>query len=176
MVLLACSKIDLSRPARGAGFRAVAGKAKSIEVNTVAALERSVRHMIDVFGERYPNGSDYLARLEALKMADPLDEAALEALRSEALLAHPEMQFEKLLLVRRRYGASLTLNYHCYVGLGKAKCEQELVALSPPRPGGVPWAKRRAPRRWLPRALGSAHHANRLLALLTPTAWRAVWC
>ena len=90
----------------------------------------AIEDLVGTFGPRYPNGRQYLSRLDALskdlkrleeKAQDgqvPLDaerkpvEEALAALAREALLANPLLDFDRLLLVQRgEKGPALGLPY-----------------------------------------------------------------
>ena len=78
------------------------------------ALDMALRDLIAMFGDRYPKGAAYLARVEALrkthaelagdsKAKTRLDKlmADFRSLRREALLANPLLGFDRVLLVRR---------------------------------------------------------------------------
>ncbi len=79
-------------------------------------LRMAITDLAETFGPKYPDGGQYLARLSTLEesfesiLAGLLqgNEAALEqaqallALRREALLANPLLDFERLLVVKRR--------------------------------------------------------------------------
>ena len=103
----------------------------------VKALRLAIEDLIATFGDRYPNGAKYLSRLEALEKAEAGADAAAErqTLRSEALLANPLLDFDGLLLVRRRKHDGMFVN-------GSARWypregfDDELVLLSPVRPDG----------------------------------------
>ena len=87
--------------------------AKLGEIN-IPAVRRAVGDLIETFGEKYPKGAEYLRRLDAMEKAlaaassasattDRQTDAVAEflALRREALLANPLLDFEKLLVVKR---------------------------------------------------------------------------
>lgn len=79
------------------------------------AMRRAIKDLGDTFGERYPNGAEYLRRLDAyeaglpdlrkrLAEGDPAaekDAAEILAFQREALLANPLLDFDRLLLVKR---------------------------------------------------------------------------
>ena len=86
------------------------------------SLELAIRDLRETFGERYPRGAEFLERLETLKRRQAelgkqhggscpgrsrrRREAAeivrqFEALKADALLANPLLDFERLLLVKR---------------------------------------------------------------------------
>ena len=72
------------------------------EAVNVAALRLSVEQTMKEFGPRYPHGREYLRRLSKLE-ASP-DAAASLDLRREAMLAHPLLDFDKLLFLKRMGG------------------------------------------------------------------------
>jgi formylglycine-generating enzyme required for sulfatase activity len=123
----------------------------------VAAVRRAIQDLIATFGPRYPQGADYLARLQTLDAqlaplaapdgridprnkpaAKPIQQA-LVALQSEALLANPLLDFEKLLLVKRSNSSpklGLPQNWQSNSSLPKSGFRDEIVVLSPVRPDG----------------------------------------
>ena len=82
----------------------------------ITALRLAVQDLIETFGPRYPNGPDYLKRLDALaaqlkqietspgsgKAAAHL-KSSLAALQREALLANPLLDFDRLLVLKREF-------------------------------------------------------------------------
>ena len=77
--------------------------------NSPESLQLAIRDLMETFGKKYSNGEAYLARLDAL-VGRKGSEAALEKLRSEALLANPLLDFDRLLVVRSR-GFDMPANY-----------------------------------------------------------------
>jgi formylglycine-generating enzyme required for sulfatase activity len=125
----------------GAGVPAEEWRALALAVDDLAAT----------FGDRYPAGADYRHRLAALKASH--DEAAGAAggsgrvleriasefrrLRREALLANPLLDFDRLLLVKRRADKmGLPANYQSNSSLDPAGYDNEVAVLSPVRPDG----------------------------------------
>jgi len=119
------------------------------------ALRMAVVDLIDTFRDRYPNGPQYLARLDALERshdalldgaAEPDQEsqakldalaAELDALKQEALLANPLVDFDRLLLVERGEGKlGLPANWQSNSSLPTTGYDNRLAALSPVRPDG----------------------------------------
>jgi len=127
------------------------------------ALRMSIRHLVETFPERYAKRADSLQRLEACEKELPAirqaltryDEAALAraeavlAFRREALLANPLLDFDRLLLVKRRimptkrghgghvpdpYG--LPQNWQSNSSIRSDVWDNELAVLAPVRPGG----------------------------------------
>jgi len=110
-------------------------------------LRLAIDDLIQIFGSRYPKGREYLARLgeiengiaQASGNADRMSDAMrrLDALRQEALLANPLLDFDKLLLVKR--GAKqlgLPQNWQGNCALPRDGYENEIVVLSPVGPQG----------------------------------------
>ncbi len=114
-----------------------------------APLRRGIEDLMESFGAKYPKGRQYLDRLAQLEKtrdaiaADGGEDAArlvrmtgeFHALRSEALLANPLLDFEKLLLIKRRGHLGLPQNWqgNCVM---KGNFDNEIAVLSPARPGG----------------------------------------
>ena len=96
------------------------------------SLRLAIRDLIATFGDRYPNGKQYLARLDAL---DPSDTEAVQQLAQEALLANPLLDFDRLLLIKRRGNLGLPQNWqgNCAMSGG---FDNEIAVLSPVRPDG----------------------------------------
>ena len=110
------------------------------------ALRMAIEGLSADFGDRYPKGNDCLKRLETLRAehdrlppdAKPAQYTALEerfeALKDEALLANPLLDFEKLLLIRRRADSlGLPLNYHGNPDIAPTGYDNTLVTLPMPR-------------------------------------------
>ena len=124
----------------------------------VAALRLAIEDMTETLGPQYPGGPEYLKRLAKLakksntvsvkpsgsgvairtwageegvaKDKSPI-EGTLATLRSDALLAHPALKFDKLLFVKR---TSFTFN--TYQDSQANKEGGNLCVLSPVAPGG----------------------------------------
>ncbi len=85
----------------------------------LASLALAIKDLTDSFGERYPKGKEYLGRLDGIRKGiefltvagDMTGEAVdkriaelrkqFQALRREALLANPLLDFDRILLVKR---------------------------------------------------------------------------
>ncbi len=119
------------------------------------ALRLAVADLTKTYPAKYTKGTSYLARLDALErqavgLADAIgkgDKAAtkkladlgdaLSALRSEALLANPLIDFDKLLLVKRGAGKlGLPQNWVTNASIGRTGYDNEIAVLSPVRPTG----------------------------------------
>ena len=74
------------------------------------ALERSIRHLLEEYGDAYPQGKSFLRRLGQIRTAfisKPQDTALTEAfiqLQREALLANPLLDFDEVIFIRRNVG------------------------------------------------------------------------
>ncbi len=76
----------------------------------VEALRVAIKDTIKTYGRRYDGGEGYLKRLSELEKNQGGD-LALKSLRREAMLAHPELNFDKLLFLKRpsaSYGHTYT--------------------------------------------------------------------
>ena len=118
------------------------------------ALALALADLRETFKGRYPRGPEYLQRLARLRnshdallgvaparadAAPLLEEIARQfrGLRSEALLANPLLDFDRLLLVKRGAGKlGLPMNTYGNSGLEPTGYTNEIAVLSPVRPGG----------------------------------------
>ena len=94
------------------------------------------------FGRRYLRGGDYLAELDALEKAsrsgDRSAAARLGDLRQRALLDNPLLDFDRLILLKRKRGQlGLPTNHQCNSCLKQTGYDNEIAVLSPVRPGGA---------------------------------------
>jgi len=109
--LLLCSFPCISRaqnPAQGDDAKVL------LEGRSLTALRMAIADLVETFGAEYPKGKEYLQRLDALEESlrptpgGPAQDAPLQqaeaflALRREALLANPLLDFDRLLVVKRR--------------------------------------------------------------------------
>lgn len=132
------------------------------ELHRDTGRRRTLRHQLEslrlaitdlrtTHGSRYPRGQEFLTRLETLaKSANAADarrdaglyaqvQADLEQLRREALLANPLLDFDRLLLVKRRatpFVPSLPYNWANNSSLSKTEHDNEIAVLSPVAPSG----------------------------------------
>ena len=105
---------------------------------TTATLRDAVIHLTKSCGDNYPRGAEFLRRIEALgPEPEPL---ALAALRREALLANPLLDFGKLMFLRRdEKSPSLGLprNWQGNCSLPRSGFKDSIAILENPREGGV---------------------------------------
>ncbi len=114
------------------------------------ALRMAIEDLAHTFPDSYPRGAEFLERLNALKTehdqlpgdAGPEMFASVaerfDALQREALLANPLLDFDRLLMLRRRAGQlGLPLNFNSNSDLPPTGYENTLISLTPPAPGGV---------------------------------------
>ena len=154
--------------------RELAAAAMRVRVSDVAALRRAIDDLRASFEDRYPHGPTFARRLDALDRQRPerlarlgaqdatlddFDRVAtlardLDALRREALLANPLLDFDRLLLVRRRPVGEPRRSQWGERGLGEyiglprqsswgistipnpVSWDNDIVVLSPVRPDG----------------------------------------
>ena len=101
----------------------------------IAALELAVKHLSETFGDKYPNGKAFLAKLNDIRrlaaQGDPQMETLFNQLRRDALLANPLLDFEQLLLIRRsEKQLGLPHNYNANSNLPKKGYDNGLAVLS----------------------------------------------
>ena len=132
------------QPAKRARRRPPARRDAGYELR---CLRRGVEDLIATFGARYPGGRQFLGRIDTLGKAGGRATAerlrALDALKSEALLANPLLRGGRLLLVRRRVRSSadwrqlgLPSNHECNSSLKRTGYDNEIAVLSPIARGG----------------------------------------
>ncbi len=114
------------------------------------ALRLAINDVMETFGSEFPGGQQYLRRLDdlAAKMKELPSEATAElrdvkddlvALRREALLANPLLNFDKLLLVKRNVGSprlGLPQNWESNSSLAKTGYDDQIAVLSAVSPDG----------------------------------------
>ncbi len=118
---------------------------KVVVEGTPTSLRLAIQDLKMTFGARYPKADEFLARLAKIEPAMDKDEGkkAFEELKREALMANPLLDFDKLLLVRRRGSSGMPANWQGNSSLktqdtvdkktGKRRpaFDNELVTLSP---------------------------------------------
>ena len=113
------------------------------------ALRMAIEDLSVDFPDRYRNGDVYLKRLQRLRAEhdrlSPAFDAAkyaaiekrFEELKDEALLANPLLNFDRLLMIRRRADQlGLPNNFNSNPDINPTGYDNTLVTLSPVRPGG----------------------------------------
>jgi len=114
------------------------------------ALRLAIRDLMETYGAEYPNGQQYLGRLDELaakikelsaEVTEEFDtlKDELIALRREALLANPLLNFDRLLLVKRGANSprlGLPQNWESNSSLAKTGYDDQIAALSPISPDG----------------------------------------
>ncbi|MGA2254909.1 MAG: hypothetical protein ABSG53_09620 [Thermoguttaceae bacterium] len=129
--------------------------AQELQRANINALQRAIGDLATTFGDRYPRGKEFLQQAAACEKEASTIEAAIratdakiiqntssvvtkiEALRREALLANPLLNFDKLLLVRRQEGQmGLPQNWQGDCSLPAYGYDNQIAVLSPVRPGG----------------------------------------
>ncbi len=109
----------------------------------IGALRLAIEDTIKTHGPQYPDGPKYLDRLSKLEAeqsaagkagTNELEkvEIALQSLRSEAMFAHPELNFDKLLFLKTGKGGY----GHTYTDQFASSTKGNLCVLSPVKPGG----------------------------------------
>jgi len=117
-------------------------------------LRLAVNDLIETFGRKYPDGQEYLKRLDDLKKArtaalslgensssgkTELNRLARELpkLQYDALLSNPLLDFDELILLKRKRGQlGLPVNHKCNTGIERTGYDNEIAALGPVHPMG----------------------------------------
>ena len=139
-VVLVVGFLATDRPAANGAGRLPQPAPRADEPD-LAAMRLAITDLMETFGDEYPRGPQFLARLGALEAArrggDPSVRAKLEALRREALLANPLLDFDKLILLKRKRGQlGLPTNHQCNACLDQTGYDNEIAVLSPVDPRG----------------------------------------
>lgn len=119
------------------------------------SLRLAITDLAETFGQKYPKGRQYLEHLDSLEELSKVvlssfgrrnDSAKnnllklahdLNKLRYDALLSNPLLDFEKLLLLKRRRGQlGLPVSHKCNTGIERTGYDNEIAVLAPVRPGG----------------------------------------
>ena len=119
------------------------------------SLRLAIEDLTETFGRKYPDGAGYLQRLNHLKelsgtvLSSPGQQDSIKAdllrlagelneLRNEALLSNPLLDFDRLLLLKRKRGQlGLPVNHKCNSGIERTGYDNEIAVLSSVRPGGT---------------------------------------
>lgn len=122
-------------------FRLSAAETPSPEnLQGAAALRRAINDLSSSFKGKYPKGSEFLKQLDDLEnqarvcSADKKKEIgeSFNKLKSEALLANPLMDFDKLILIKRKTNLlGLPQNWQGNCALPRKGYDNEIATLSP---------------------------------------------
>ena len=112
--------------------------------NPFAPLRLAITDLMQTFGPTYADGPKYLARLDAIEKDTGRPAAARDGeflrLQAEALLANPLLDFDRLLVVKRRCrnpkDPGFPTNHECNASLPRTGYDNEIAVLSPLGPGG----------------------------------------
>ncbi len=117
-------------------------------------LRLAIADLSEAFGNEYPDGPEYLRRLEKLSTARTAvlsqgrnsDSAKtrlqklsreLPKLQYDALLSNPLLDFDELILLKRKRGQlGLPVNHKCNTGIERTGYDNEIAALGPVHPTG----------------------------------------
>jgi formylglycine-generating enzyme required for sulfatase activity len=111
-----------------------------VPVNTPESAKRMVDDLIKSFGDNYPKGAEYLAKIESLGeklKQNPNDtnlKTEFDAVLREAALANPLLDFDKILVVRRNTAKNnfgfIGLNAHTNEEIRRNGWDNEIAVLS----------------------------------------------
>ena len=91
------------------------------------SLKLAIEDLIATYGGKYPRGKEFLGRLEKITNEKSPEFAAL---KKEALLANPLLDFDHLLMVRTRSGNRYSANWQTQTS-AEGPFDNELVVMSP---------------------------------------------
>ncbi len=138
-----------------------AGASKETLLHDIESLRLAIADLRETFGPDYPRSEEWLAHLTRLERSvkngtgliyrngpesasHKLDLSRfsriggeLAHLKAEALLANPLLDFDRLVLLKRRRGQlGLPVNHKCNSGIPQTGYDNEIAVLSPVRPRG----------------------------------------
>ena len=130
------------------------------------SLKLAIEDLIATYGDKYPKGKEFLKRLEAIQSERS---AEFEALKKEALLANPLLDFDHLLMVRSRKGKRFASNWQTQASVRggrrvRRRTGGDVADLRRPGQGRLPARRRQVRRRRGPalrRRPGAVHLAPR---------------
>ncbi len=116
------------------------------ELREFQSLRAAIEDLRQTFGERYPHGDAYLTHLDSLQRlsggrSDKISQQFAQ-LRSRALLDNPLLDFDQLLVVKRKVGsknvkdAGIPSNGSSNSELTRKRFDNQIATLSPVRPNG----------------------------------------
>jgi len=129
-ILLALLALSLFAPA------AWAVNNGDVPINTPESARRVISDLAAEFGDRYPGGKDFLARLDVIeaKLKENVDDSDaksdLDTLIREATLANPLLDFDRLLVIRRKGEANRSLNSHTSETIKRSGWDNDIAVLS----------------------------------------------
>ncbi len=105
------------------------------------SLRLAVEDLMATFGPEYPNGADYLRRWDQIAVEmdseSPSKWLQFRRLRDEALRANPLLDFERMLVLKRKTGQlGLPTNHQCNTCLEQNGFDNEVAILAPVHPRG----------------------------------------
>ncbi|MHC4586074.1 MAG: TolB family protein [Planctomycetota bacterium] len=120
------------------------------------SLRLAIEDLTETFGQRYPKGQYYFESLDNLEKScdfilDSLNRGDnslradviklthdLNKFRIDALLSNPLLDFEKLLLFKRKRGQlGLPVNHKCNTGIERTGYDNEIAVLAPVHTDGI---------------------------------------
>jgi formylglycine-generating enzyme required for sulfatase activity/polyhydroxyalkanoate synthesis regulator phasin len=111
-----------------------------VPINTPESAKRMIEDLIQTFGEQYPKGKEYLKKIEELTTKlkqNPNDNESkieFESLLREAALANPLLDFDKILVIRRKTAGNkfgfTGLNAYTYDTIARNGWDNEIAVVS----------------------------------------------
>ncbi|MHC4169032.1 MAG: HzsA-related protein [Planctomycetota bacterium] len=150
LILCVLASVAVAAPVRPAPDR----KIRYLLDYDFEPLRLAVNDLIETFGRDYPDGRLYLKRLQELEEAraalalgrgsDPAKAEfarlarELPRLQYDALLSNPLLDFDELIVLKRKRGQlGLPVNHKCNTGIERTGYDNEIAALGPVHPTGT---------------------------------------
>lgn len=105
-----------------------------VPVNTPQSAKRMIANLSKAYGDKYP-GKDFLTRLEKIEdkitgKVTPAVQTELDALIKEASLANPMLDFDKLVVIRRKREANRSLNSYTSDTIKRTGWDNDIAEIS----------------------------------------------
>ncbi|MGQ9769732.1 MAG: SUMF1/EgtB/PvdO family nonheme iron enzyme [Thermogutta sp.] len=140
-------------------------------------LREAISDLVATFGDSYPRGKEFLQRLAELESSAVGGQSVqnkFAELQKEALLSNPLLDFDRLLVLKRKRGQlGLPTNHQCNSCLDQTGYDNELAILSPVRGNGTLHTLYRPPNDFYVGEMDLHWDADRLLFTMpTGQTWQ----
>ena len=100
------------------------------------ALEMAIKDMASTWPDKFKDADKLLAELKTLRDSSA-DKAAMDTFQKRVLLRNPLLDFDRLLVVRRKKGNPFPANWQSNSSIGKTGHDNELAMVSIKNPGEI---------------------------------------
>lgn len=105
---------------------------ESFTINTPQSLRMAIDDLQATYGSQYPKAKEYLERLDSIELDKDANrqKQKLHALATVALLDNPLLDFDCLILLKRKQGQhALPVNHKCNAGIPQKGYDNEIAIL-----------------------------------------------